>query len=73
MRKVEERVIVVDIDEEARITADTQGFSGDTCLGELERLLRDVGYDVAVIERKEDAPVQRMRNERKLTLGRKKP
>ena len=72
MREVEEHVIVVEIDEEGRIVADTQGFSGDTCVAELERLLRNVGYEGAVVERKEDAPVQRVQSARKLTLGRKK-
>ena len=47
--------IIVEIDRNGRITADAEGFQGDACLKDLDRLLEGLGIEGAVVERKSDA------------------
>jgi hypothetical protein len=49
--------ILVEIDAEGRIKAEAEGFSGDTCLKELAKLLDGLG-DWENVERKEQTEVQ---------------
>jgi hypothetical protein len=59
---MKEQRITVEIDGEGRITADAEGFSGDACLAEIERLLDGLSVGVASVDRKADeGKVQRAR------------
>ncbi len=51
---MKEQQIIVDIDPSGKITADAEGFSGDACLQELEKLLGDLSSGVAQVKRKTD-------------------
>ena len=57
---MKEQRIVVEIDHEGRITADAEGFSGDACLRDLERLLEGLSVAMASIDRKPDAGTARV-------------
>ena len=48
----EER-IVIHVDDNGKISAQTEGFKGDTCLKELETLLEGVG-DIAKVKKTDD-------------------
>lgn len=51
---MKEQRITVEIDRDGRITADAEGFSGDACLDDLEKLLEGLaGW--REVERKPDA------------------
>ncbi|MGE4579269.1 MAG: DUF2997 domain-containing protein [Desulfuromonadales bacterium] len=49
---MKEQIITIEIDQEGRITADAQGFSGNSCLRELEKLLEGMTPGQASLERK---------------------
>lgn len=66
----EQRVEIV-IDPEGRITADAQGFSGDACLGELEKLLKDLAAGRASLERKPDSSSGRVLNQNTQQVGKR--
>ena len=51
---MKEQHITIEIDAEGRITADAEGFSGDACLKDLERLLDGLAAGVTAVERKPD-------------------
>lgn len=63
--------IVVDISRDGRITADAEGFSGDACLRDLERLLDGLASWESV-DRKDSAGEQkgRVRRSPNVDLGR---
>lgn len=52
---MKEQRITIDIDADGRISADAEGFTGDACLRDLERLLEGLSAGTATIERKPDA------------------
>lgn len=52
---MKEQRIIIEIGNDGRITADADGFSGDTCLRELERLLDELGPGTASTARKPGA------------------
>lgn len=52
---MKEQRITIEIDHEGRITADAEGFSGDACLRDLERLLESLAPGMAKVDRKPDA------------------
>ncbi len=52
---MKEQHITIEIDADGRITADAEGFSGDACLRDLERLLDGLATGIAGVERKPDA------------------
>lgn len=56
---MKEQRITVEIDREGGITADAEGFSGDTCLRDLEQLLEGLSPGTATIERTPDAGTNR--------------
>jgi hypothetical protein len=68
---MKEQWIIVEIDPEGRITADAEGFSGDTCLRELERLLEGLSPGIATLSRKPDAGTSRVTTTRTQTVGKK--
>lgn len=68
---MKEQQIVIEIDPEGRITADAEGFSGDTCLRELERLLEGLSPGIAAQERKTDAGTRLVTKTRTQIAGKK--
>lgn len=49
---MKEQRIIVDIDRDGRITADADGFTGDACLKDLERLLEALASTPEEVTRK---------------------
>ncbi|TNE90342.1 MAG: DUF2997 domain-containing protein [Deltaproteobacteria bacterium] len=68
---MKEQRITIEIDEEGRITADAHGFTGDTCLRDLERLLDGLSPGTAAVDRKPDAGTSRTTTVRTQGLGKK--
>ena len=68
---MKEQRIAIEIDREGRITADADGFSGDACLRELERLLEGLAPGTSMVDRKPDAGTARVTTTRALSLGKK--
>jgi hypothetical protein len=68
---MKETRITIEIDHEGRITADADGFSGDACLKELERLLHELSPGKATIDHKPGSGAQQIIRNRKQDLGRK--
>lgn len=69
---MKEQRITIEIDADGRITADAEGFHGDACLQELERLLDGLATGVAAVERKPDAAAARTVQRVTLGLGKKR-
>ncbi|MCX4242517.1 DUF2997 domain-containing protein [Paraliomyxa miuraensis] len=69
---MKEQHITIEIDRDGRITADAEGFSGDACLRDLDRLLEGLGAGVATVERKPDTPNDRVAQRSTHGLGRKR-
>lgn len=69
---MKEQRITIEIDREGRITADADGFSGDACLRDLDRLLDGLAPGKASVERKPDSTTARVAATRTQGLGRKK-
>lgn len=57
---MKEQRITVEIDREGKITADAEGFTGDACLRDLERLLEGLSPGIATRTRKPDAATGRV-------------
>jgi hypothetical protein len=68
---MKEHRVIVEIDATGRITADAEGFSGDACLRDLERLLEGLAPGMASIERKPDAGTTSVTRSRTQSLGKK--
>ena len=68
---MKEQRITIEIDHEGRITADADGFTGDACLRDLERLLDGLAPGTASVDRKPDAGTARVMTVRTQTLGKK--
>ena len=68
---MKEHKITIEIDAEGRITADAEGFSGDACLKDLDRLLDGLGPARASTERKPEAGTARVRPSRSQKVGKK--
>lgn len=68
---MKEQRIIIEIDREGGITADAEGFSGDACLKELDRLLDGLAPGVATVERKPDESTARVTTRRTQTVGKK--
>lgn len=66
---MKEQRITIEIDREGRITADAEGFSGDACLRELERLLESLAPATAAIERKPESGSARVMATRTQGVG----
>ena len=57
---MKEQRITIEIDEDGQLRADAEGFAGDLCVKDLERLLEGLGED-AVTQRKQDEGARRAR------------
>lgn len=68
---MKEQKIIVEIDHEGGITADAEGFTGDACLRDLERLLDGLGAGTQSIERKPDRGATRTTARTRQTVGKK--
>lgn len=64
-----EQRITVTIDDIGRISADAEGFTGDLCLKDLERLLDGLSPGTVQLQRKPDAGAGRV--QRTQSLGKK--
>lgn len=69
---MKEQKIVIEIDHEGRISADAEGFTGDACLKDLERLLEGLSPGAPEVERKPEAGRGVVRRQKKQTAGRKR-
>lgn len=69
---MKEQRITIEINHEGRITADADGFSGDACLKELERLLEGLAPGKASVNRKADDGVALRTTTRMQDLGKKR-
>lgn len=68
---MKEQRITIEIDHNGRITADAEGFSGDACLRDLDRLLEGLAPGLAKIDRKPDAGKTCVTTTRTQGLGKK--
>lgn len=69
---MKEHRITIEIDDEGRISADADGFTGDLCLKELDRLLEGLGAGRATTARKPDAHRAKAAVQTTLTAGKKR-
>ena len=69
---MKEHRITIEIDEEGRIVADAEGFSGDVCLKDLDRLLDGLAAGRRSTERKPDADRTRVTRSTTVTVGKKR-
>ncbi|WPB81717.1 hypothetical protein KYC5002_21700 [Archangium violaceum] len=68
---MKEQRITIEIDAEGRLSADVEGFEGDTCLRELEKLLAGCASAWERVERKPDTKSVRVTSQQKVGLGKK--
>jgi hypothetical protein len=68
---MKEQRVTIEIDHDGRITADAEGFRGDTCLRDLERLLEGLSPGTATVQRKPDAGTARITTTRTQNVGKK--
>jgi len=61
--------ITVEIDAEGKIVADAEGFSGDACLRELDKLLEGMAATRERVERKPDEGDARAKARATKTVG----
>lgn len=69
---MKEQRITIEISHEGKITADAEGFSGDACLRDLERLLEGLAPGTATVDRKVDDGTARRTMMRTQDLGKKR-
>ena len=50
---MEEKKIVIEINEKGEINAETFGFQGTECLTELEKLMKDIALETNTIKKEE--------------------
>ena len=68
---MKEQRITIEIDHEGRIIADAEGFTGDACIKDLERLLEGLSPGTATVARKPDAGTARVTTTRTQCVGKK--
>ena len=68
---MKEQRITIEIDQEGRITADADGFAGDACLRDLERLLDGLAPGPSRVDRKSDEGTARIATTIKQSQGKK--
>lgn len=68
---MKEQKIIVEIDREGGITADADGFTGDVCLRDLEKLLEGLGAGTQSVKRKPDHGAVRTSRRTRQALGKK--
>lgn len=69
---MKEQRITIEINHEGKITADAEGFSGDACLRDLERLLEGLAPGTAAVDRKADDGTVRRTTTKTQGLGKKR-
>lgn len=69
---MKEEKIVIEIDPEGNISADAQGFSGDACITDLEKLLDRLSPGISDLERKPEAGKGALKRQKTQTVGRKR-
>ena len=68
---MKEQRITIEIDHEGLIIADAEGFTGDACIKDLERLLEGLAPGMATVDRKPDAGTARVMATRTQGVGKK--
>jgi hypothetical protein len=68
---MKEQRITIEINRDGQMTADADGFSGDACLRDLEKLLDGLAPAMATVERKPDAGTVRIQSTTTVTVGKK--
>lgn len=68
---MKEYSIIIEIDKNGQITAEADGFSGDACLKDLDRLLDGLSMGERKVTRKADVKTARIRKHSAQKLGRK--
>lgn len=68
---MKEQKITIEIDREGRISADAEGFIGDACLRDLEKLLEDLSPGIELVDRKPDQGSVGLTSAQKQQLGKK--
>lgn len=68
---MKEQRIIIEIDHDGQITADAEGFTGDACLKDLERLLAGLSPGPMNIARKPDAGAHRVALAHTTKVGKK--
>jgi hypothetical protein len=68
---MKEQRITIEIDPEGRINADADGFTGDACLKDLERLLEGLAPGTAQVDRKPGMGAARVTTTRTQAVGKK--
>lgn len=66
---MKEHRIEIEIDAEGRITADADGFTGDACVADLERLLADIASPWQTVDRKPDPGHTRTTGQARIKVG----
>lgn len=68
---MKEKRITIEIDAQGSLTADAEGFSGDACLRDLDKLLDGLGTGVFTVDRKPDVGTVHLTGRKTVTTGRK--
>lgn len=63
---MKETKIIVNIDSDGKISAETKGITGETCVAELENLLKDI-CNIETIEKTDDYYKKAVQQEIKYT------
>ena len=69
---MKEQRITIEIDRNGGITADADGFSGDACIRDLEKLLDGLSAGEAKVERKPDVKAAHVTHRTTQHLGKKR-
>ena len=69
---MKEQKIVIEIDHEGKLTADAEGFTGDACLKDIERLLEGLAPAWDTVERKPEAGERRVASRTTISTGKKR-
>ena len=71
---MKEQKITIEIAQDGKLTADAEGFTGDACMEELDKLLAGIAANQETVERKPDADSRRVsvRGRNTLTTGKKR-
>jgi hypothetical protein len=67
---MKEQKLVITISPEGKISADAEGFSGDMCINELEKLLVGLSPGNLSVDRKPDAGKTQIKQPKRQDLGR---
>jgi hypothetical protein len=67
---MKEQKLVITISPEGKISADAEGFSGDICIHELEKLLDGLSPGNLSVDRKPDAGKTQIKQTKRQDLGR---